>query len=588
MCSPLRRIPSFALPNQIDEKSQVPFSHGKIGMNYTRLMKTSAFPTQMPLSCLVLFCFATQAIAQTNPETPSAFRPGSTGQVQPASGLRPAGPRLPRVQSLNRQPGTPGTRGPAQNSNPQTVDDIKQEEQQQHLEYDGLPVASIEFKGNSFLTGERLYGTIKTRVDRSFDAAIVQEDVRSLYGTGLIRDVRLLVKKSKLGLHLTFEIFERPTIAVVRFIGNRMYLDKKLTKETDLRAGDALDLFSIEDATRKIQELYHENGFPKAHVSVLEGLKPGERDVVFYISEGPREKIATVEVVGNDPHLAQDARLLTLFESKARLSNWIIGGDYIPSKIESDMEKLVAYYRNLGYFQATVGRQIDYDDSGHWVTLRFIVNEGPRYRITNVRVEGNANVSNNSLATLITTSNGDYFLRGQLNNDLESIRDLYGKLGYIYSKVSTDIRFRETPGELEIVFDVDEGEQFKVGEIAVHISGISPHTKNSVVLNRLSLIPGDLANNQEMRSSERRLRHSSLFNDGAMMGSPPTIVVRTEEIKTPAKKSGLPPAPNPKSASGPKTDTIRGQSPGFKLNGHVDRTSAFPLPQPNTPRISTK
>ena len=221
-------------------------------MNYTRLMKTSAFPTQIPLSCLVLFCFATQAIAQTNPENPSAFRPGSTGQVQPASGLRPAGPRLPRVQSLNRQPGTPGTRGPAQNSNPQTVEDIKQEEQQQHLEYDALPVASIEFKGNSFLTGERLYGTIKTRIDRSFDAAIVQEDVRSLYGTGLIRDVRLLVKKSKLGLHLTFEIFERPTIAVVRFIGNRMYLDKKLTKETDLRAGDALDLFSIEDATRKI------------------------------------------------------------------------------------------------------------------------------------------------------------------------------------------------------------------------------------------------------------------------------------------------------------------------------------------------
>ena len=72
------------------------------------------------------------------------------------------------------------------------------------------------------------------------------------------------------------------------------------------------------------------------------------------------------------------------------------------------------------------------------------------------------------------------------------------------------------------------------------------------------------------------------------MGSPPTIVVRTEEINTPAKKSDLPPAPNPKSASGPKTDTIRGQSPGFNLNGQVDRTSAFPLPQSNTPRISTK
>lgn len=540
------------------------------------------------LACILCLGLSSFTFAQQVPDNPGTFRPGSTGQVQPASGIFPGATRSPRPNSLNRQPGTPGMRGPAQNSTPQTSEQMKQEEEQQHLQYEGLPVASIEFKGNQFLTGERLYGTIKTRIDRSFDAAIVQEDVRALYGTGLIRDVRLLVKKSNLGLHLTFEVFERPTIATVRYIGNRMYLDKKLTKETNLKAGDALDLFTIEDATRKIQELYHDHGFPKAHVSVLEGLKPGERDVVFYINEGPREKIAAIEVVGNDPHLAQDARLLTLFESKAKLSNWIIGGDYIPSKVESDMAKLIGYYRNLGYFQATVGRQIDYDDSGHWVTLRFIVNEGPRYRITSMRVEGNQKVSNASLNKLVSIQPGDYFLRGQLNNDIDALRDLYGKLGYIYSQVTPDIRFQENPGELEVVFDIDEGEQFKVGEIDVHISGISPHTKNSVVLNRLSLIPGYLASNQEVRSSERRLRHSSLFNDGAMMGSPPTIVVRTEEIQTETEESGLPPAPNPKAATDPAQNTIRGQSPMFNSGPQIDRTSAFPLPQAMAPRVTNR
>ncbi len=548
-------------------------------MTPTQLTGNHVFTARIVVSYLAILCLTSPLFAQTD----EPFRPGSTSEVQPASGLLPAGARSPRPQSLNRQPGTPGVRGPARNSNPQTMDELKQEEEQQHLKYHGSPIASIEFKGNKFLTDERLYGTIKSRIDRSFDSAIVQQDVRALYGTGLIRDVRLLVKQSNLGLHLTFEIFERPTIASVRFIGNRWYLDKKLTKETDLRAGDALDLFSIEDATRKIKELYHEHGFPKAHVEVLEGLKPGERDVLFYISEGPKEKIAAIEVVGNNPQLAQDARLLTLFESKARLSNWLVGGDYIPSRIESDMEKLVAYYRNLGYFQATVGRQIDYDDSGHWVTLRFIVNEGPRYRITSLRVEGNEQVSKQSIQELIATNNNDFFLRGQLNGDVESIRDLYGKLGYIYSKISADIRFQETPGELEVVFNIDEGEQFKVGEIAVHISGISPHTKNSVVLNRLSLIPGYLASNQDVLSSERRLRHSSLFNDGTTMGSPPTIVVRTEEIQTRNEPRALPPAPNPESATQPGYDTIRGQSPARNASQQIDRTSAFPLPKSFAP-----
>ena len=114
--------------------------------------------------------------------------------------------------------------------------------------------------------------------------------------------MRLLIKQSTSGC-TTFELFERPTIATVRYIGNRMYLDKKLTKETDLKAGDALDLFSIEDAKRKIDELY--TNTIQSHVSVLEGLQPGERNA-FYVNEGPREKIAAIQVVGNNPHLAQD------------------------------------------------------------------------------------------------------------------------------------------------------------------------------------------------------------------------------------------------------------------------------------------
>ena len=64
-----------------------------------------------------------------------------------------------------------------------------------------------------------------------------------------------------------------------------------------------------------------------------------------------------------------------------------------------------------------------------------------------------------------------------------------------------------------------------------------------------------------------------------MMGSPPTIVVRTEEIETNSPEdSGLPPSPNPKAATGPTTDSIRGQSPERPNIQQVDRTSAFQLP----------
>ena len=41
-----------------------------------------------------------------------------------------------------------------------------------------------------------------------------------------------------------------------------------------------------------------------------------------------------------------------------------------------DVETLKKYYRSLGYFRAEIGREIVADDSGKWVTVNFIIDEG--------------------------------------------------------------------------------------------------------------------------------------------------------------------------------------------------------------------
>ena len=511
--------------------------------------QTTSVKHLITFSAVSMALFLCNSPSPLNAQNPPIFPAANSS---PDQRTVPSAPSTPEAQSLSTIVNQPNS----------------------HPEFQGMPVISVEFKGNRFLTAEKLYGTIKTRIDRSFDSAIIKEDVRRLYRTGLIRDVRLLTKTSAQGVQLTFEIFERPTINTVRFIGNRMFLDNKLTKQSDLRGGDALDIFAIEDAKRKIEELYHEKGYPKAHVTILEGNKPDQRNVVFYIDEGPREKIAKIEVVGNDPRLATDARLKTQLQAKDKLTNWLYGGDYIPKAIDADVQQLISYYRNLGYFQATAGRQIEYDESGHWVTLRFIVNEGPRYRIGSISIQGNNRVSSTTVQPLLTIQNGDYFNRGELSTVLDSLKELYGKLGFIYSTVTPDIRFKEVPGELDVVFQIVEGDQFKVGRIDAHISGLNPHTKNAVVLNRLSLIPGYLANNREVKASERRLRFSSLFNSDPSLGTPPSIVIRTDAVDAMLSNGPTSDQQQPKTAH-----TIRGQSPRTAIpnNNPINRTSAFPL-----------
>ena len=77
---------------------------------------------------------------------------------------------------------------------------------------------------------------------------------------------------------------------------------------------------------------------------------------------------------------------------------------------------------------------------------------------------------------------------------------------------------------------VEEGQQFRVGEINVNIAGENPHTRRTVVLNRLSFRPGDVIDIREIRNSERRLQASQLFETNPAMGDPPKISLGTPSL----------------------------------------------------------
>ena len=85
---------------------------------------------------------------------------------------------------------------------------------------------------------------------------------------------------------------------------------------------------------------------------------------------------------------------------------------------------------------------------------------------------------------------------------------------------------------LDMVYKIDEGERYRVGQINVHIAG-GGITKKEVVINRLSLKPGDWLNSNLLNATERRLGASQIFAGRQDPGgaSAPKVVVRTPELK---------------------------------------------------------
>ena len=270
-----------------------------------------------------------------------------------------------------------------------------------------------------------------------------------------------------------------------------------------MEVGDALNVYTVEEARRKIEDLYRTKGYPKAQVVVTEGTAAGDRGAVFYISEGPLQRIESVEFIGNT--IASDERLKTKIQSKPGFLWYLFRGKVDEGKIDEDVERLTAYYRGLGFFRRESVAQLDYDDPAKWLNLTFVIDEGPRYLIRNVSLVGNTRFATPDLDGSLKLRSGDYFNLDKMNARCQlAARHLRQPRVLSSPKFKADPRFLEEPGQLDLMYSIEEGDQFRVGRINVQIAGEFPHTRENVILDRLSIRPGDIVDIREVRASERR------------------------------------------------------------------------------------
>ncbi|MDB4484139.1 hypothetical protein N9061_03250, partial [bacterium] len=182
-------------------------------------------------------------------------------------------------------------------------------------------------------------------------------------------------------------------------------------------------------------------------------------------------------------------------------------------------------------------------NDGRWLTLNFIIAEGPRYTIRNVSFVGNKSYVAEDLIKMLelkpdSEDKSPKFNVATMNRDVVSLQDLYGSMGFVHSRVTAEPRFLEEPGILDIVYIIDEGKQYVVGDINIHFEGGSI-TKRSVVLGKLTLAPGQLIDAREIKKSEELLGRSQIFANG-QTGPRPSIVVRpstTEQLDRIADKA---------------------------------------------------
>lgn len=371
----------------------------------------------------------------------------------------------------------------------------------------GPAIQSIDFVGLNRTTPSFALGITRLNVGDPFSRDAADEAVTRLLRTRRYLSATYRTMEVADGVRLTFELLERATITAIRFEGNRRFRDGQLREAIGLKVDDPADGFALRDGRDAIIAKYKEVGYADVKVSFDQDLVDRTGELFFRIDEGGRVKVSDIAFPGNNTF----ARRELMKQIETRTAIWIFRtGAYDAEQVENDASKLQNFFRDQGYLDARVGFRAEESPDGQQIRVEFLIEEGTRYLIEDIRLRGHAVFSTDELLARLKSRVGGIVKQPDLDADAKQIQAQYGEIGYIYASVRPQRVFSDRPGFVIVTFEITERDQFRVGRVVVRGN---PQTRDKVVRRALNLYPpDDLWNLTEAREAERRLVETRIFS----------------------------------------------------------------------------
>ena len=175
-------------------------------------MKQKRVPERKWLLCLILFGFVASSVcAQQQPapqNAPAPQAPAAQPQATPPTAAqRPAGPIVRQIE--------------------------------------------IQYAGPATLSRQRILTNMKTTVGQPYSEGTVEDDVRALYATGLVTNVRIYGEPLPDGVKVIVVVQTRVTLAGVYVVGNERVKTARIRKEMALKINSPLDEQTLETARQR-------------------------------------------------------------------------------------------------------------------------------------------------------------------------------------------------------------------------------------------------------------------------------------------------------------------------------------------------
>ncbi len=407
----------------------------------------------------------------------------------------------------------------------------------QDFEGKNITEVSIQYRGAKTVDEARLRNLMSTKAGTQYRAERLDNDIKSLYESGLVDDVRFLAEPvGANGVRVIADVMTRPAMGGVGFVGNTVFSEQKLAKETKLKAGGALSDAEILEARRNIEEYYRGYGYPDVLVThrTQATAQAGTSDLIFVIDEGSKNEIRKIRFEGNTVFTTPELKKEMKTKPKGWFSWLTKSGRFESNQLDSDLDSVLDYYRSRGYLRASSpGVRLDPVGDGR-VDLVIPINEGDKYTVDGVSFGRMTVFKPEELYPSMTLNGGDAYSSSKMREDIKTIRSFYGSRGYADAVVSPDIK-DAGPNRVSIKYQITEGSRFRVGR--VNIQG-NTKTKDKVIRREVPLKPGDWFNTVELETTKARLENLQYFADVQASGTPGGNGYRDVDILVEERSTG--------------------------------------------------
>ncbi len=327
---------------------------------------------------------------------------------------------------------------------------------------ENLEIAKVETAGNITISSSKIIAQTQSRPGMLFDDQLAQQDIQNIATLEGVDYAYYNTQQVDGKIVLTFVVYEKNLVREIDFIGNDNISYSALLKQLTFAKGDYLDIFIAKQGAQAITEFYQKKGYPFAKVELdTQQIEYGK--VIYKIDELERVRIKDLQFKGN--RAIKNSQLKRGLKSKSR-KLWVIPNYLNLEDLQQDIINIKKAYYEKGYANVDVNVVTDYYDDRSKVDLIFMIDEGQVFTVDEINIIGNHAIDSETI-TANTKLTLDWIYNKQIaQTDAEKIESMFREIGYINANVTQSTEMYPD-GRVKVYFDVEQGNRFRIGKIAV-------------------------------------------------------------------------------------------------------------------------